>query len=215
MSDILIVKPVSLMPILGVQAKFDESPPYLSISVPNSRMVDKVLLNGNIEAEIIPASSQVLWAILPDAIKGKVIYNIVARAVPGWRNEAASLDISLEKYNRTANERERLVQRFTLELLTERGSDVTDISRGTDCKLLLSASQGYTDDEARRAIIRCVRQAEENIKRIQNDTLLPAEALLDSASVTSVEVIQSTGTVAAVVRLQSQAGGSITTGVVV
>lgn len=215
MSDLRIVKPVSLMPILGLSSKLSADPPYLALSVPDSHMVESVYLNGSIQAEIIPSSSKVLWVIIPDAVKGKVITSIVARAIPGWRVESASLEISVEKHNQICTQLERLVQRFTLEFITERGSDITDPARGTDCRLLLSSAQGYTVDEARRSVIKCVRQAEENIKRIQNTRLLPAEALLDRASVTAVEVVKSTGTVAAVVRLRSQAGGEITSGVLV
>jgi len=215
MSDVRIVKPVSLMPILGIDSKLDANPPYIALSVPNSRMVETVYFNGNVPAEIIPSSSKVLWALVPDGVRGKVITSIVARAVPGWRVENASLEVSVDKYNQICTQRERLVQRFTLEFLTERGSDITDRARGTDCRLLIGSAQGYTEDEARRSVVQCVRQAEENLKRVQNDTLLPAEVLLDRASVTAVEVVKSTGTVAAVVRLRSQAGGEITAGVFV
>lgn len=207
MADIQVVFLRDIMPVIRVEP-LDSDVPSLRVTGRNFRSASAVLINGIESPAFLPVSDGQLLAEIPSSIVGDLV-----RSVAVLSNRITTTDRSVLSFRISGSSSKvrgilRLVQRYTLMMLTKPGSDLLNPELGGGLTNLVGQVVGGSQSSnVQSAVQQIVSKTASDIKRIQSESnALTESETLASATLATVVFDPSTTTLAIRVQLTAANG---------
>lgn len=206
MKDFLVVQAKTVLKTTSVSPIRGFLPAAVIVLGEKLNLAHEILYNGVEVTEFIISSPSRLVVRIPDSQVGKELTSLQVLTVAAVSTKDALLSLAVVRPLRTVQGIERLVQQFTLALLTTPGSDLFNPSGGGGARSVIGKTTSDGSSPAAMLSLAVDRTRQQLLSaQAKNSRIPPSERLL-SATLTSVEYDQHNTTMQGVVELRSVAG---------
>lgn len=182
-------------------------PGYVRLTGPSLGTATEVRLNSVMTSDIIVVSESQIDVALPESLFRVPIRDVEVRSLDFTGRARADLSFELDAEAPTVEGLAKLVQNFLCLLQQTPGSDAFHQEEGGGLRTLLGRSVNK-DDRSTYAtpVMTAVSRTVDQLRRSQATTRLPLSERLRDATVTAIQFIAATGTIAIELSLTSMAG---------
>lgn len=208
MKDLLVVQAKTVLKTTSVAPIRNFSPPAVVALGEKLHLTKEILYNGVEVTEFVISSPSRLIIRIPTSQVGRELTSLQALTTAAVSQQDALLSMAIVRPIKTVQGIDKLVQQFTLTMLTTPGSDIFEPNSGGGARAIIGRSVNGSDSPAALLSLAVNRTKQQILRsQAQNSRIPPSERLL-SATLSSVEFDAQNTAIRGVVDLRSVAGES-------
>jgi hypothetical protein len=206
MKDLLVVQAKVVLKTTSIAPIRNFTPPAVVVLGEDLHLTKEILYNNVEVTEFVISSPSRLIVRIPTSQVGKELTSLQALTTSTISRQDSLLSMAIVRPLRTVQGIDKLVQQFTLAMLTTPGSDIFEPYSGGGARAIIGRSANGNDSPAALLSL-AVDRTKQQVFRSQakNSHIPPSERLL-SATLSSVEFDAENTAIRGVVDLRSVAG---------